>query len=59
MRMMQEVGLLSSERLVVAGDINWEVQNDRAEYEDYNCVHASSVMFKNNIDKYLAKAGYT
>ena len=24
-----------------------------------DCVHASSVMFKNNIDKYLAKAGYT
>ena len=25
-----------------------------------NCVHASSVnMFKNKIDKYLAKAGYT
>ena len=27
---------------------------------DSDCVHASSVnMFKNKIDKYLAKAGYT
>ena len=26
----------------------------------YDCVHASSVnMFKNKIDKYLVKAGYT
>ena len=24
-----------------------------------DCVHASSVMFKNKIDKYLVKAGYT
>ena len=24
-----------------------------------DCVHASSVMFKNKIDKYLAKTGYT
>ena len=23
------------------------------------CVHASSVMFKNRIDKYLVEAGYT
>ena len=28
--------------------------------DDDDCVHASSVnMFKNKIDKYLAKAGYT
>ena len=29
-------------------------------YQSTDCVHASSVkMFKNKIDKYLVKAGYT
>ena len=33
--MTQEVGLLSSERLLVAGDMNGHVGKERTEYEDY------------------------
>ena len=29
------VGILRSERLLVAGDMNEQVRKDRAEYEDY------------------------
>ena len=29
------VGLLRSERLLVAGDMNGQIGKDRAEYEDY------------------------